>query len=517
MSLDSSESQTLVNLIRDSFRVRENHTPVYVEVGNNITRLSGKQHQVIFGRRGSGKSCLLVHFAAECKKSRTDHAIYIGIDEIKRLPFPDILTRLLLSLFEQLLERKRSWWQFWKKKSPVETAINELRQLLDAPIKSNVEKLDKQGAEESAEFSSRGGVGIKVGGKQSRSTDTKEQYQREKLDQLLRHLQDYKSALKSALATANRKNLFILVDDFYLIKREIQPDVVDYLHQLTRGTSAYLKIGTIRHRTSLRKHEGQTIGVELGQDVEEISLDQTLENLRATQDFLVAMLDELGKKVGIDNASGSFFNPDASHALTLASGGVPRDFLNIFVDAVDLSCKKGKTDRLTPTNIYKAAAQSSLPNKRKNLSEDAGVDAKSLENTFADIISFALKEKKRTAFLVSHENAQKAATSNELLQQLMDFKLIHLIDANTSAASGRSGRFSAYTLDVTLFMEPRLRGIEQVEFWRLDEQRRPVGVRECPTYALERVAKVQDTDLDTLMNDLKTQHEASEPEVATLD
>lgn len=63
-------------------------------------------------------------------------------------------------------------------------------------------------------------------------------------------------------------------------------------------------------------------------------------------------------------------------------------------------------------------------------------------------------------------------------------------DSDTSAASGRAGRFSAYTLDAALFMEPRLRNIEVVKFWEQDEQRRPSGVRESPTYALLRIHDV---------------------------
>jgi hypothetical protein len=284
--------------------------------------------------------------------------------------------------------------------------------------------------------------------------------------------------------------LYVLVDDFYLVNKDIQPDVVDYLHKLLRDTNAYLKLGTIRHRTILRRHDGQTIGVELGQDVEEISLDRTLGTFHETQNFLVSMLNELGKQVGISDTCGELFNPEAAHALTLASGGVPRDFLTIFTDAVRLSVAAGKTARLTPTFVWKAAAQVSLQNKRKNLSEDAGVDADALERAFADIITFCLQDKKKTAFLVSRDDADKMVPEYELLQQLMDFKLIHLVVSDISAASGREGRYSAYMLDGSLFMEPRRRKIELVKFWEQDDQRRPLGIREAPVYPLVRIRDV---------------------------
>lgn len=279
-----------------------------------------------------------------------------------------------------------------------------------------------------------------------------------------------------------------MVDDFYLIERELQPHVIDYLHRLVRGTKAYLKIATIRHRTTLRTHKGQTIGVELSQDVEELSLDKTFEDFEATHDYLHAMLRQLGMddSVGIDTSS--LFNPDAARALTLSSGGVPRDFLNIFVDAIAASVHAGKVDRLTPTYIYRAASSLSYKNKLANLKEDSGFDSVALEKLFSDLVMFCLGQKRKTVFLVNHDDVRAFPVENELLQQLMDFKLIHLVDANTSAASGRSGRYAAYTLDFSIFMEPRRRGVDIVEFWRTDGQRRPVGVRESPDYPLSRAA-----------------------------
>ena len=100
--LESNEVVLLKHLIRDSFRIRENQNPIYVDLGGNLQRFSSAQHQVVFGRRGSGKSCLQVHFLCKAKAEKTSLAIYIGADEIKTLGFPDVLIRLLLSLFESV-------------------------------------------------------------------------------------------------------------------------------------------------------------------------------------------------------------------------------------------------------------------------------------------------------------------------------------------------------------------------------------------------------------------------------
>lgn len=508
--LDSKQVRALTNLIRDSFRIRENHKPVYVDIGDNFTRFSSTQQQVLFGRRGSGKSCLLVHFLKTNDGGRAVVPIYVGIDEIKRLGFPDVLIRVLLTVFTGLPGARRTIINFWK--TPLRLVISDLKHLLDQPEAADVSTKDSEEASATLGFKgpSTVPVGMKATGKRGRETTT--QFKSSKLDFLERHLQDYKSVLRCVLQSKHSK-AYILVDDFYLIRRDIQPNVVDYLHRLLRGTEAYLKLATIRHRTTLRRHEGQTVGVELSQDIEEISLDKTFEDFEATHGYLHAMLQQMSDEHSLSIDVSELFNPDAARALTLASGGVPRDFLNIFVEAITASVRGNKTDRLTPTYVYKAAAALSYKSKIANLKEDAGFDSTSLERLFSDLVNFCLKEKKKTVFLVRHEDVAAFPDAHELLQQLMDFKLVHLVDANTSAASGRAGRYAAYTLDFSIFMEPRRRGIEIVEFWKTDDQRRPVGVREAPDYPLGRAAQAisnQESTADEVLESLDVEDHPTE-------
>lgn len=517
MSLTSEKIITLKSFIRNSFRVRENQNPVYVDIGGNLARFASDQHQIIFGRRGSGKSCLLVHFLRANSQDPIVNVIYIGVDEIKKLGFPDILVRLLLSIFEDLPGAKRRIWAV--RRSPLQNVIYELRALLDEPDSAETSRKDsdQRGKSFNAGVEKVGSARVEVNRNKGREVTS--EFVSKKLDKLERHLQDYKATLKFASKAGSRR-YFVLVDDFYLIDRAMQPDVVDYLHRLLRGTDFYLKLATIRHRTTLRRHEGQTIGVELFQDVEEISLDKTFESFQSTDDYLHAMLQSMADKVSPGLVVADIFNPDAPRALTLASGGVPRDFLNIFVDAIDASIQTGKTDRLTPTSVYKASAMLSYRNKMANIKEDAGVDSVVLERVLFDILDFCLREKRKTAFLVRREDAQQYPVENELLQQLMDFKLIHLIDSNTSAASGRAGRFSAYTLDFSLFMEPRRRNIEIVQFWQTDEQRRPVGVREAPDYPLSRAAAVRNgqhanVEVEDLLDSIEVDPDAALPDTSS--
>jgi hypothetical protein len=132
-----------------------------------------------------------------------------------------------------------------------------------------------------------------------------------------------------------------------------------------------------------------------------------------------------------------------------------------------------------------------------NLREDVGPDALGLEVIFQDLLQYCLREKRKTAFLISEDEAGGAPSEHELIKQLMDFKLVHVVEPDTSAASGRPGRYEAYTLDFAFFMEPRRRGIEIVEFWATDENRRRLGLRESPVYDLRRMRDLRGTGQPT--------------------
>lgn len=141
---------------------------------------------------------------------------------------------------------------------------------------------------------------------------------------------------------------------------------------------------------------------------------------------------------------------------------------------------------MTPTDLRQAATSLSQESKFADLRDASGGDAPALETLFVDLVEFCLTIKRKTAFLVSKDEIQAYPGVHELVLQLMDFKLIHLVEPSTSAASGRPGRYEAYTLDFALFMEPRRRNIEIVKFRETDDQRRRVRLREAPVYELKR-------------------------------
>jgi hypothetical protein len=495
--LDTPELKELEALIRRSFRVRDNQTPVYVDVAGNLARVGLAQHQFLFGRRGSGKSSLLVFYRHAIAPGEKVHTIYINGDTVKTLEYPDVLIRLLLQIFEGL--PKPTWprriarriKRLRRRPSDAETIIAELRELLHLPIKSRLTVTQDESARATrnrAAKLSKGPAQADVG-KQDETAQARQEV-RESEDEKIRmidaRLPDYKAAIQHALEESGARFAVFIVDDLYLVNSKHHAQVIDYLHRLLRDTDLYLKIGTIRHRTRLSKKDGGvSYGVQPYQDVDTFDLDRTLEDLDQTSMYLEEMLRKLGAEAGIEDVT-TIMSEDAKKDLVLLSGGVPRDYLNIFVEGLDRARNLRTRVRVTPTDLRKAAASLSQESKFSDLRDAAGGEAPELETLFVDLVEFCLSEKRTTAFLVSDEDEKRYPAAHELLKQLMDFKLVHLVEPSTSAASGRPGRFEAYTLDFSLFMEPRRRNIEIVRFWETDNQRRRVRLREAPVYDLGR-------------------------------
>jgi hypothetical protein len=439
--LDDPKLSKLESLIRRSFRVRDNRDPIYVDVDQNLDRISLDQHQIVFGRRGSGKSCLLIFFRRQVAPERNVHTVYILGDTIKTLDYPDVLIRLLLAIFEGLPSQGR-WSRFkrWVRRgrSQTDAIIAELRELLALPGTSKVKVTTAETS--SAKTGASAGVsegpfttGVSMENLSGASREEVRESDEQKIRKVDARLADYKRAIQDELRAAKVDYGVFIIDDFYLINSAYQPEVIDYLHRLLRDTDLYLKVGTVRHRTTLLKTSPIHVGVQLTQDVDGFNLDHTLEDIDQTGAYLGEMLRKLGEQVGLRDAP-AIMSDDARKELVLLSGGVPRDYLNIFVGGLERARGLKGRRRVAPTDLRKAAESLSQETKFRDLRTDAGAEVPALETIFVDLVKFCLTEKRKTAFLVSKDDIAEYPDVHDLIQQLMDFKLIHLVDESTSAA-----------------------------------------------------------------------------------
>jgi len=295
------------------------------------------------------------------------------------------------------------------------------------------------------------------------------------------------------MANLSGDDSYLFLDDLYHIPRSDQAKVVDYFHSIGKGNNLWLKIGTIRHRTDWYIHGNPPIGVKIGDDADEIDLDLSLEKYSLAKDFLSKILNRffdenevLPKDIMVE---------EATDRLVLASGGVARDFLGIFRRSIDFARShdtKHRGHKIGIEDVNHAAGDYDS-SKREELRRDTLDDNSLLEAEFRKVRDFCVKRAKANVFLIDKDENKDRY---ELIQELMDLRLIHKVSSRVTV-SKRPGRiFEAYMMDLSQYTGSRkMRDMRIIEFWRQGrgDQLRLVSM----VYDPDAPIPDEDVDLDT--------------------
>lgn len=283
----------------------------------------------------------------------------------------------------------------------------------------------------------------------------------------------------------NNVPIFLIMDDLYFVAKNIQPDLIDYFHRLTKGTDLYLKLATIKHRSKLyRRTPEQHIGVELGHDIFEVDMDYTLDNFEELQSFMDQLLKNAVERSGAQIHVDDMFAGDGFAQLCLASGGVPRDFLSLFVTLANQAAARNTSIGKVQVN---EAAIGNLRTKMESMRKDSGDEDSVLEDCLRKIKRYVYDEKRTNAFLIAKDELEADDEGRQAIRELVDLRLIHLVDQNTSRAPSDGRRYEAYILDVALYDNARPRNFEQIEPGRRDEKARRDELRASPVFTMEKL------------------------------
>jgi hypothetical protein len=336
----------------------------------------------------------------------------------------------------------------------------------------------------SMQSSSRGsGIGFGLDGKfkqvvsirakaereaQRKREETKEaRVEESKMDGLLSAVVLIREALADAQKHLNGGATLIVLDDFYHVPYDAQPDVLAYLHQIVKNLGIWLKICGVRHRIQPFVEGDPPRGLQPGQDAGEVSLDITLERFSAAQAFLEKVLSGLCEPLEI--ALDDLLTDGGRQRLVLGSGGVARDYLNLTQKALRNANERDVNptrphNRIGAEDVNEAAADVSAQ-KQDDLRRDASTDADKLRERLADIVKYCLDVNKTNVFLVEGPKLQEEEWGKEI-QALADLRLVHQI-GNLSEKRGayRGRRFVGFTLDLSNYTGTRSESITQVPFW----------------------------------------------------
>lgn len=442
----------------------------YIGVGSVLPDIVTRQNHVIFGRRGCGKTLLLHQLAKEVGDDIT--CVYLNCEDFKNHSFPNVIIEILDELFKNLEQYLTGRFiQKRKARKLIKSIRNEL-----SDLKAKADQQEKEirtletrqdGMESSAE--AEGAIPLnRIRGRVSRN-----QAYRSEVEQKYRLLEEKSRALHTSLPTlkkqirefistsANIETIFLQVDDFYHLTRQDQPHVIDYIHRLCKDLPLFFKLATLRHASSLYVDRlGQPIGVQQRNDYQPIDIDFTLADLPRTQEQNRRILHEYGRisEMTSSEIDNSLFKGEGFERLVLAGGGVPRDFLSLFLEVLE-SVRSNAEDRRIGKDDVRHLSRSNFQRRIEELKEDsAGSEQSELMQGIFILQRFCIDDSESNIFMISEQEMQQKNFGRDMINRLLDYRIIHSCGSALTHKS-QPGSYQAFAIDIGCYAHMRvLRG-----------------------------------------------------------
>ena len=481
-------NKPLNRLLMRVTRRAEKATPDYlartfVPVDPIPSLLQSLDNQVIYGRRGTGKTHLL-KYLAETKKEEGDVALYIDLRTIgssgglyadASQPLGMRATNLLVDLIEELhtqvrelIENTSTFDEVLDKIIPsldeIGLAATQVRVVGSTENSITVSAATEVGSESNVSVGLNGSqpsVRASARKRRKRSSQLTQSHKQSGRETLTVQFGMLGRALSSLLKAMNGKQLWLLLDEWSSIPSELQPYLADLLRRSFFPVAGIcVKIGALERQSHFIEATGrgtEYVGIDLGADTAaSLDLDDFLvfraDRSHALTFFsqllyrhLVVLMSELGYEFQIRTATEFREICFASHAfdeLVRASEGVPRDALNLAGLAAAITVDKPITVR----NIQVAARDYFLRDKEGKISDKA----QSLLNV---IVRDCVERGTRVLALKRPQES-----NNHLVQILYDNRLIHRIEQGVMMKDDYSVRYDLYLVDFGCFVNMLSRG-----------------------------------------------------------
>ena len=252
------------------------------------------------------------------------------------------------------------------------------------------------------------------------------------------------------------QKIWIFLDEWSEIPLDLQPYLADLLKRtLFPIQGVVFKIAAIEQRSKFRLiSNSENIGIETGADASTcLNLDEYLifENNKDSaksffQNLIFKHLNALPveqlnfdlPKDAVTLSNKIFTRSEALEEFVRASEGVPRDAINILAIAAQKACN----DKISVINIRDAARKWYTQSKQQAISSNP--DAPKLLNW---IIEEVIKHRKSRGFLLD------GSIRNELIDFLYDERVLHIIKQNISSYDAPGKRFNVYNIDYGCYVE----------------------------------------------------------------
>jgi hypothetical protein len=343
-------------------------------------------NHIVFGRRGAGKSSLLVYALRRLEEDRLPFA-WVDMQAFEHRSDVGAIVDVLLDILQQLT-------QFEEVKSAVALSVHRLQELQAGP------------AEPTADAVRRSAPELK--------------------------------RLFAALTTA-RGRFTIFLDDLHVVSESLQPLLLGILYSFSRGNQVSLKASALEHFT---RHwdPALRLGLEVPGDAQTVSLDYNLTNPAHALEHIRNILDAHARFSGLRSIQ-SVCGKGVIERLVWLAAGVPRDALSILQQAMASSSADGR--RVVGVTDVNISASGYVDDKNRYLGMDTSEGQERVRALLDRIRAFCIKEKKVNAFLVRLESDE--GVFRDILR-LIDLRFLHVL--NRGLTPGEAGeKYMALLLD----------------------------------------------------------------------
>ncbi len=402
----SLEAQALGALIRTSLAVsrdqlRQDSIVVRVAFpGREETKVVEPTHHIIWGRRGVGKSSLILSAYQELERRRIP-AAWVGAEAYATREDPLALVQILEDILAEL-----------------EHAATDLKL-------SGVDALTKA----KGIVSDLDSVGIS-------------------LSQITRSVVSIKRAISEYHQDSNTY-AYVFLDDAHCIGPSLQPFVIRTLRDIFHGAGGVVNVSAVRNLLHLHD-PSKRVSVQIPDDFQAIPLDLTLEDPPKAKEHLEKVLMEFVRACGFRSIS-AIVRPAAVERLVWCSAGVPRDFLWLVERGIDYAVRH-RRDKVGKEEVNLATGDLA-DQKLSRIEGEAPDQAKKLKDILRQLEAKVLDSERRNCFLVRWDPEQPGYAN---VQKLADLRLIHLL--HSSITPWKAGdKHEAYLIDYSFYTGVRRR------------------------------------------------------------
>jgi hypothetical protein len=200
----------------------------------------------------------------------------------------------------------------------------------------------------------------------------------------------------------------------------------------------------MRHASTLYvDREGQPIGAQERHDYQPINIDYTFSDFARASSQNWQILMEYGRRAEMDKSELEvLFKGEGFSRLVMAGGGVPRDVLSLFLEA--LSQSEGEA---VGKDEVRVLSRSNLERRIEELKQDSQADEQDVLIAGIYVLREFCLSKKTNVFLVPEQLLQQEEAWKSLFSRLVDYRIIHQAGSALTHKS-QPGNYQAFAIDI---------------------------------------------------------------------